>query len=308
MSVSRSRTSASRSRSKPAAARPPAPVASAVGPENAVNENAAKAKQGTHREVRAFDPSTGLVGPHRISFVGPSGAGKSSIMLRWMYECRAMFPVVIVFSGSEGDTGFYGSHVPPLLIHTKLRKRALSNYIRQRRLAKLASQIPQCLAVFDDVFDAPGKMNNRYIKALYKQGRGLWAATWVATQHAVDLQPWGRANTSLAVLSYTSNAQQRKTLFNNYGCGLFESLWEFNAYFDHICKNSFRARVLACGPGASSRGASGVYWYATSKEWADNPMAFRMCHPEVWKKCNSRTDFDKVEGRNIASDSSSEED
>lgn len=264
-------------------------------------------QKGSVREVRPFDPSTGLVGPHRISFVGPSGAGKSSIMLRWMYECRSMFPVVIVFSGSEGDTGFYGKHVPPLLIHTKLRKRALSNYIKQRRLAKLSSRSPQCLAVFDDVFDTPQKMNNRYIKALYKQGRGLWAATWVATQHAVDLQTWGRANTSLAVLSYTSNALQRKMLFNNYGGGLFDNLTEFNNYFDAICKNTYRAMVLDCGPGAGRNGG-GIYWYSASKEWADHPFPFRMCHPEVWQRCDRRTDFDKLEGRNIASDSSSDED
>ena len=122
----------------------------------------------TKREatVPLFDPRV-LLGPHRVMFIGATGSGKSSIIMRFLYEIREHIPVMVVWCGSEGETNQYGPHVPPLYIHSKLRKQNLGSYIQQRKLAKLCSSNPTCLAVFDDVFERPTDFNNRHIRALY---------------------------------------------------------------------------------------------------------------------------------------------
>lgn len=261
---------------------------------------AADNNTGSVRYVQPFRPDTMLKGPHRIVFYGPSGSGKTSIMSYFMYATRAMFPVVFVINGSEGDNEFYGQRVPPLLVHDSVTEQQLRLYVQQRRLAKASSLFPHCLAIFDDVADDKRKLDITPIRQLYKMGRGLWSATWIAIQAACDLQNWGRNNATLAVLMWTANRPQRKILFDNFGGG-FEDFAEFETYYAAICKNTHRAMVV---PMSAARGSYSdvCYWFSVTAEWADSPPVFRMCHPAVWEWCNERTDQSKMHGRNIEDD------
>lgn len=252
---------------------------------------------GDVRYVKPFVPEEMLKGPHRIVFYGPSGSGKTSIITYFMYATRAMFPVVFVINGSEGDTEFYGQRVPPLLVHDAVTEEQLRLYVQQRRMAKASSLFPHCLAIFDDVSDDKRKLDIQPIRQMYKMGRGLWNATWIAIQAACDLQNWGRNNATLAVLMWTSNRPQRKTLFDNFG-GSFEDFAEFEQYYAKICRGTYRAMVIPVSA-ARSVYKDPCYWFSVSPEWADDPPVFRMCHPEVWRWCESRTDMTRLHGRNI---------
>lgn len=258
-------------------------------------------------QVPLFEPGKVLLGPHRVQFIGATGSGKSSIIMRFLYEIRQHIPVMIVWCGSEGETNQYGPHVPPLYIHSKLRRENLKSYLQQRKLAKLYSSNPTCLAVFDDVFEKPTDFNNRVIRALYKQGRGLFAATWVATQYVMDMPPWARFNTSIAVLMRVTNQDVKKKLYQNFG-GNFASQAEFTQYYDAICggdSGQYRAMVVPCGavPGLTAK----CYWYAVTTEWAKKTPDFRMCHPAVWEECDRRMDKKKAMMRNLDDVTSSDE-
>ena len=69
--------------------------------------------------ICALDTSR-LMGSQRVGIIGLPGTGKSTCCKSLLADLCYCFPVVNVFSGSEGDNPFYSHFVPKLFIQNKI--------------------------------------------------------------------------------------------------------------------------------------------------------------------------------------------
>ena len=69
--------------------------------------------------ICALDTSR-LMGSQRVGIIGLPGTGKSTCCKSLLADLCYCFPIVNVFSGSEGDNPFYSHFVPKLFIQNKI--------------------------------------------------------------------------------------------------------------------------------------------------------------------------------------------
>ena len=114
--------------------------------------------------------------------------GKSTCCKSLLSELCHAFPIIDVFSGSEGDNPFYSDMIPKLFIHNKISQRGLKMFVNRQRLAiNYDSPLKDALLILDDCFESPHQLDNSTMRILFKQGRHLRASVWVVQQYVVDL-------------------------------------------------------------------------------------------------------------------------
>ena len=141
--------------------------------------------------IAPLDP-THLCGSQRIGIIGLPGTGKSTCCKSLLADLCHSFPVINVFSGSEGDNPFYSDMIPKLFIQNKISQKGLKMFVNRQRLAiGYDAPLKDALLILDDCFETPQQLDNSTMRILFKQGRHLRASVWVVQQYVVDLPPVG---------------------------------------------------------------------------------------------------------------------
>jgi hypothetical protein len=139
-----------------------------------------------------------LAGSQRIGIIGLPGTEpgffsskeacvrKSTCVKSLLAELCYSYPVVTVFSGSEGDNPFYGSILPKLFVHNRVSQRGLKLFVNRQRLAiGYDSPLKDALFILDARFESPQALDNSTVRILFKQGRHLRSAVWVVQQYVI---------------------------------------------------------------------------------------------------------------------------
>lgn len=127
-----------------------------------------------------------LGGSQRLGIIGLPGTGKSTCCRSLLSELCYNYPVINVFSGSEGDNPFYGSIIPKLFVHNRITQKGLKMFVNRQRLAiGYGSPLQDALLILDDCFEEPSALDNSTMRILFKQGRHLHASVWVVQQYVV---------------------------------------------------------------------------------------------------------------------------
>ena len=227
-----------------------------------------------------------LVGSQRIGIIGLPGTGKSTCCNSLLADLCYSFPVINVFSGSEGDNPFYSSVIPRLFVHNRVNQKGLKMFVNRQRLAlNYGSPITDALLILDDCFESPQVLDNSTIRILFKQGRHLRSSVWVVQQYVVDLKPYARSTTSAVFLFHCPSSRDRRLLFQNYG-SVFSDYQAFCACYNTICSQPYTAMVILLNKG--NRGVlDSVFWYRP-RVIPDGSL--RLCHPALWQHAAARTD------------------
>ena len=159
-------------------------LASAVPPQQSAPPGVRPAgSPGLGHGIAALDVQR-LSGSQRIGIIGLPGTGKSTCVKSILSELAFCYPVVTVFSGSEGDNPFYGGILPKLFVHNRVSQRGLKLFVNRQRLAiGYDSPLKDALLILDDCFESPQSLDNSTVRILFKQGRHLRASVWVVQQY-----------------------------------------------------------------------------------------------------------------------------
>jgi hypothetical protein len=240
--------------------------------------------------ISPLDPSR-LVGSQRVGIIGLPGTGKSTCCKSLLSELQHAFPVINVFSGSEGDNPFYSDMIPKLFIQNKISQKGLKMFVNRQRLAiGYDSPMKDALLILDDCFETPHQLDNSTMRILFKQGRHLRASVWVVQQYVVDLKPYARSTTSAVFLFHCPSSRDRKLLFENYG-SVFADYATFCACYNAICATPHTAMVILLNQGNQNI-LDTVFWY---RPRLVPKGALRLCHPALWEHAARRTDDSRVD-------------
>ena len=240
--------------------------------------------------INALDTSR-LTGSQRIGIIGLPGTGKSTCCKSLLSDLSHCYPVINVFSGSEGDNPFYADILPKLFIQNKISQKGLKMFVNRQRLAiGYDSPLKDALLILDDCFETPQQLDNSTMRILFKQGRHLRASVWVVQQYVVDLKPYARSTTSAVFLFHCPSSRDRRLLFENYG-SVFSDYAAFCVCYNTICSNPHTAMVILLNQGNQCV-LDSVFWY---KPQIVPPGSLQLCHPSVWDYAVKRTDETRID-------------
>jgi hypothetical protein len=231
------------------------------------------------------------VGSQRVGIIGLPGTRNSTCCKSLLSELQCAFPIINVFSGSEGDNPFYSDMIPKLFIQNKISQKGLKMFVNRQRLAiGYDAPLKDALLILDDCFETPQQLDNSTMRILFKQGRHLRASVWVVQQYVVDLKPYARSTTSAVFLFHCPSSRDRKLLFENYG-SVFPDYATFCACYNAICSAPHTAMVILLNQGNQNILES-VFWY---RPRIVPNGTIRLCHPLLWEYAARRTDDTRMD-------------
>ena len=90
------------------------------------------------------------------TIIGLPGTGKSTCCKSLLSELCYAYPIVNVFSGSEGDNPFYSGTIPKLFLQNKITLRGLKMFVNRQNLAiNYDCPLKDALLILDDCFETP---------------------------------------------------------------------------------------------------------------------------------------------------------
>ena len=174
-----------------------------------------------------------LDGNHRYLLGDFTVTHNTSTLTSLLYEKRHLFPVGMVFSGTEDSNGHWGKMFPPSFIYNKLDLDRIEDFIRRQKLAKKNLPNPWGVLLLDDCADDPKSINSSLFNSIFKNGRHWKMWFILSLQYAADIRPVLRSNIDFTFIMRETNIRNRKTLWENYA-GVIDDFATFNVLMDEL--------------------------------------------------------------------------
>jgi hypothetical protein len=202
-------------------------------------------------------------------------SGKTSTLTSLMYEKRHIFPIGMIFSGTEDSNGHWANHFPSTFIYNKLELDRVEDFVRRQKFAKKHLTNPWGLLLLDDCADESKMLNSQLFKSIFKNGRH-WKMWFVlSVQYASDIKPVLRSNVDFTFIMRESSIKNRKTIWENYA-GVIDDFHTFNILMDEIT-NDYTALVINNAI-QSNKLEDCVFWYKGKKV----PDDFKFGSDDYW--------------------------
>jgi len=168
--------------------------------------------QPTTRQVNNPESRCG----RKIVVIGKPGMGKSSLIKGLLYAKKHLFPVGVVFSGTEDSNHDYSKNFPRLFIHNGNDIDALTEAVKRQKAASQHLTNPYSVIIQDDCTDNPNELNKPIYHAIFKNGRH-WKLWYILSlQYCMDIKPVIRNNIDYTFILKETNNENRKKLWRNY--------------------------------------------------------------------------------------------
>jgi hypothetical protein len=210
-----------------------------------------------------------LDGNHRFllgDFSVVRNTGKSTLMKDIMFNHRNEFPIGLVMSETNKDSGDFKGLVPELFTHDAYNQEAIDNLvIRQKRMVrKNGERHPDNFAfiILDDCTDDTSWVNHTTTKGIFKNGRHWDLFFVLAMQYCLDIPPSLRTSLDYVFILREPNFRNRKQLWENYA-SIFPTFNMFCDALDDLTQDYhcmvIKNRVL------SNKIEDVVFWYKAAR-------------------------------------------
>lgn len=227
-------------------------------------------------------------GGSKIVVIGKPGTGKTTLISDLIYRKKHIFPIGVVFSGSEDSTGFYRKIFPSTFIYNNYNEDKIKDFIKRQKIAKMHLPNPWGLILLDDCTDDPRIFGRPLQNGMYKRGRH-WKMWYILSlQYAMDVKPVIRTNVDGIFILREPILKNRRSLWENYAsiipdfslfCDIMDQLTDdYTAIYIHNTTNSNEWQDC-------------VFYYKASII----PQDFKFGCPEYWEFHNKRYNTDYVE-------------
>lgn len=237
-----------------------------------------RCKKGLVLEIHSFTIKTKqedqyygftLDGNHRFllgDFSVVRNTGKSTLMKDILFNHRDKFPIGLVMSETNKDSGDFAGLVPELFTHDTYNQQAIDNLvIRQKRMVrKNGERHPDNFAfiILDDCTDDTSWVNHTTTKGIFKNGRHWDLFFVLAMQYCLDIPPSLRTSLDYIFILREPNYRNRKQLWENYA-SIFPTFNMFCDALDDLTQDYhcmvIKNRVL------SNKIEDVVFWYKASR-------------------------------------------
>lgn len=211
-------------------------------------------------------------------------SGKSYAITSLLYAKRHIFPVGVVFSGTEDSNGHWGQYFPYSFVYSRLDPDRVEKFLERQRLAVRHLPNPWAVMILDDCADETTILNSKLFKTIFKNGRHFKAWFILSVQYAYDLKPSIRSNIDYTFIFKETNITTRKKIFENYA-GAVPDFATFNALMDNLT-NDYTALVV-CNTGQSNTPEDCLFWY---KAPSNLPKDFKFGSVDFWNHHYARYD------------------
>jgi len=239
--------------------------------------------------VKKFNPTKATTKNCNMLFIGKRNSGKSVLIRDMLYHLnRSKIPRIVVFSGTEDSTGYYGQYVPDAFIFSTLDLDVLEKIVeKQKKLTsdKKFGRIPadtdtRLVLLLDDVGFDKKVLKSTTIREVMMNGRHLGITFMLALQYSMDISPDLRTNIDYVFSMRDNIPKNVAKLYENF-FGVFETLAQFRTVFEQ-CTQNYEVLCLdntnPCAPLGES-----VQWYKAKLD-----RAFHFGSKESWEFHKSR--------------------
>lgn len=239
-----------------------------------------------------------LDGNHRFLLADSSivrNTGKSTLMKDLMYQHKDRFPIGMVMSETNKESGDFDGLVPPLFTYDYYNQRAMDNLvIRQKRMVrKNGEQNPKNFAfvVVDDCMDDTSWVNHVTTKGIFKNGRHWDLFFILSMQYCLGIPPTLRTCLDYIFILREPNLRNRKQLWINYA-SIFPYFEMFCDALDDLTQNYhcmvIKNRVL------SNKIEDVVFWYKAKRH---KPFRVGQADWWAWAERNYNARYEEDEER-----------
>lgn len=214
-------------------------------------------------------------GGSKIVVIGKPGTGKSTLIESILYFKKHIFPVAMVFSGTEDSNGFYQRIIPSTFIFNKYDEDKIKQFIKRQKIAKKHIENPWGYIIVDDCTDDPKIFNKPLQQGMYKEGRHWKMMYILSLQYCMDVRPSIRTNVDGTFILRESNLRNRKSLWENYA-GCIPDFTTFCALMDAL--TSDYTALYIHNATQTNDWKECVFWYKAKPI----PSGFKVGCPEYW--------------------------
>lgn len=232
-----------------------------------------------------------ISGNHRFllaTFDVVRNTGKSTLIASLLYAKRHIFPVGMVFSGTEDSNHFYERIFPRTFIYNNYDEDQLRSFVKRQKIAKEHCQNPWAVVLSDDCTDDPRIFNKPLQQGMFKRGRH-WKMWYILSlQYCMDVKPVIRTNVDGTFILREPNLKNRRSLWENYA-GCIPDFGQFCDIMDELTDN-FTALYIHNAT-RSNKLEDCLFWYKAKPI----PDGFKLGCPEFWEFDKARYNENYVE-------------
>lgn len=234
-------------------------------------------------ELKKFDPRS-LKDDSVVVLIGKRRTGKSEL-LKHLLSFHQTLPAGNIVSCTESCNHFFEKFVPKMLIHDEFDPQTVQRFVdRQMKVTQqYEAEIqkygrsaidPRAFLILDDCLYDKSWPNDKYIRALFMNGRHFKVFFFITMQYPLGIPPHLRCNIDYIFILRENQVKNRMRIYEQYA-GMFPTFEIFNQVMNQ-CTENYECLVID-NKTQSNKLEDQVYWY---KGRLDDK--FRLCSKELW--------------------------